>query len=114
MVSSLARNEEVEQVRRLRFASLIEATTLIALVMIAVPLKHVFGYADATRIMGPVHGAAFVGYIWFVISSVSGGGWSRREVARLVVAAFIPFGGFFNAGFLRRREDAIAAQGGRP
>ncbi len=87
----------------------IEASTLLTLLLIAVPLKHALGYSIATRIMGPIHGAAFVAYAWCVTVVASGGGeWSRRELTRLILAAFIPFGGFANAGFLRRKEGMAA------
>jgi integral membrane protein len=105
--------EDLTQIRRLRLASFVEATTLLTLLLLAVPLKHVFGYALATRIMGPVHGAAFVAYAWSVIAIVSGGGWSRREVARLGFAAVVPFGGFLNAGLLRRKQADLAARIGK-
>lgn len=101
--------EDLAQVRRLRLASFVEAGTLLLLLLVAVPLKHLFGYPMATRIMGPVHGAAFVAYAWSMIAAVSGGGWSRREIARLGFAAFIPFGGFLNAGLLRRKQAILAA-----
>ncbi len=101
--------EELAPLRRLRAASFCEATTLLVLLFVAVPLKHAFGYAPATRIMGPVHGVAFVAYVWSVIAATSAGGWSRREIARLVLAAFIPFGGFLNAGLLRRKQAMLAA-----
>ncbi|TGX53423.1 DUF3817 domain-containing protein [Sphingomonas gei] len=102
-------NADEAQIRRLRLASFAEATTLLILLGIAVPLKHALGYPAATRIMGPVHGVAFVAYAWSVIATVSGGGWSRHEVTRLIVAAFIPFGGFANAGLLRRKQVDAAA-----
>lgn len=87
MATAIA-NEDLTLIRRLRFASFVEASTLLALLLVAVPLKHVLGYAIAT---------------------VSGGGdWTRRELARLIVAAFIPFGGFANAGLLRRKQAAAA------
>ncbi|KQN07108.1 hypothetical protein ASE85_18695 [Sphingobium sp. Leaf26] len=110
MLTSVAADAELSMIRRLRLASFAEASTLLALVLVAVPLKHVLGYAIATRIMGPVHGAAFVAYIWCVVVTVSGGGdWTWREQMRLIVAAFMPFGGFANAGLLRRKEiDALA------
>lgn len=101
--------EELAQIRRLRLASFVEASTLLVLVFVAVPLKHLFDYPLAVRLMGPVHGAAFVAYAWSLITTVSGGGWSRGEIARLGLAAFIPFGGFLNAGLLRRRRAALAA-----
>jgi integral membrane protein len=105
MATSIAADEDFGQIRRLRLASFVEATTLLILLLVAVPLKHAMGYALATRIMGPVHGAAFIAYAWCVIATVSGGGnWTR-----LIVAAFIPLGGFANAGFLRRKQATVAA-----
>ena len=101
--------EEVAQLRRLRLVSFVEATTLALLLFVAVPLKHAFGWPVATRIMGPVHGIAFIAYIWSVVAMVSGGDWTGREIARLVLAALVPFGGFANAGLLRRKEAAMAA-----
>jgi hypothetical protein len=35
-------------------ASLLEGSTLLALVLVAVPLKHLAGMPQATRIMGPM------------------------------------------------------------
>jgi integral membrane protein len=101
--------EDLAPIRRLRLASFVEATTLLLLLLVAVPLKHGFGYALATRIMGPVHGAAFVAYAWSVIAAISDGSWSRREIARLSFAAFVPFGGFLNVGLLRRKQAILAA-----
>lgn len=101
---------DLVQIRRLRLVSFIEASTLLILLLIAVPLKHGFGNPLPTRIMGPVHGAAFIAYMWSTISAVSGGGWHRREIARLLVAAFVPFGGFLNAAWLRRKQADMAAR----
>ncbi len=36
--------EDLAQIRRLRLASFVEATTLLILLLVAVPLKHAFGY----------------------------------------------------------------------
>jgi hypothetical protein len=40
----------------LRQLALAEAATLLALVFVAVPLKHVAGLAEASRVFGPIHG----------------------------------------------------------
>jgi integral membrane protein len=58
------------EVRRLRYASLLEGTTLLLLLGIAVPLKHIFGWDMGVRVMGPIHGLAFVSYTWLVINAV--------------------------------------------
>lgn len=91
---------------RLRIASWAEGATLLALLGIAVPLKHFAGLPIATAVMGPVHGLAFLFYLWAVAAAVSGGGWRGSEVARLVLAAFIPFGALAVQPLLRRRLAA--------
>lgn len=45
---------------RLRIAGLFEGTTLLFLLLIAVPLKHLAGYPEIVSAAGPVHGLAFV------------------------------------------------------
>jgi integral membrane protein len=102
---------ELAQLRRLRLAALIEGTTLVVLVLIAVPAKHLFGLPVATKVMGPVHGLAFVAYTWMLLATVSGGSWRQGEILRLVIAAFVPFGALLSAGLLQRKEAVLAAAG---
>ncbi|MCV9947585.1 DUF3817 domain-containing protein [Rhizobium sp. BT-175] len=100
---------EPSQIRRLRIASLLEGTTLLALVLIAVPAKHLFGIPLATKIMGPIHGLAFVGFLWTFMATVTAGGWSRNEIIRLLIGSCTPFGAFVNSELLKRKE-AVAAE----
>ena len=93
--------------RKLRVASLLEACSLILLIFVAVPLKHLAGQPEATRLMGPVHGLAFLFYMYVVVETVSGGEWTRREITRLVLVAFIPFGGLTNLSWLERRASRV-------
>jgi len=104
------RAEALSQLRRMRVVSLIEGSTLLLLVLVAVPLKHVAGLTVATRIMGPVHGLAFLAYGWMLIRTVAGGGWSRADILRLSIAALIPFGAFINERALARRQAVLAAR----
>ena len=103
------RSLERAQLRRLRLSSWLEATSLLVLVLIAVPLKHLLGQPLAVRIVGPLHGLAFLFYVWTVIETVSGARWSNGEIARVVLAAFLPFGGFTNRPLLDRKEAALDA-----
>jgi integral membrane protein len=96
-----------QTLRQLRIAALIEGCTLALLVCIAVPLKHLGGIPAATAIMGPIHGIAFIAYLWLIFSTRRELGWSNGEILRLLVPAFIPFGTFFNVGFLRRKSAAL-------
>jgi integral membrane protein len=100
--------EELSQLRRMRAVSLLEGTTLLLLLGVAVPLKHLAGIPVATSIMGPIHGIAFVLYVWMLIQTISIGGWTRAAAARMVLAAFIPFGAFVNERALARRQASLA------
>lgn len=91
----------------MRVVSLLEGSTLVLLLLVAVPLKHLAGFPIATAIIGPIHGMAFLLYVWMLIQTVSGGGWSRAEIARMTAAAFIPFGAFVNERALARRQAAL-------
>ncbi|KVN05743.1 DUF3817 domain-containing protein [Burkholderia stagnalis] len=92
--------------RNLQYLSLLEAATLVALVCVAVPLKHLAGVPAAVSIMGPIHGVAFVTYVWAVVGTASSGLWRRAEVARLVLSALVPFAGLASAGWIARRREA--------
>jgi integral membrane protein len=98
---------EREQLRRMRWASLLEGTSLVVLLFIAVPLKRFGIYRGATAIVGLLHGLAFLFYIWMLIQTVSGGDWSRREIGRALVAAVVPFGAFINERYLARKEAEL-------
>jgi len=103
MTQDQAAQIELAQLRRLEIASCAEATTLLLLLGLAAPLKHLDGWDMGVRVMGPVHGLAFLAYIWMAVQTAAGGGWSRAEIARLFIVAFVPFGGFFNLPFLFRK-----------
>jgi integral membrane protein len=102
------RAEERDHLRRMRIVSLLEGSTLLLLVLVAVPLKHLAGIPAATAIMGPLHGLAFLVYVWMLIQTTSSGGLSRSETIALLVAAFVPFGAFVNERVLARRQAALA------
>lgn len=101
-------DDDHKQLGRMRLASILEATTLAILVFVAVPLKHAFGMPQAVSIMGPVHGLAFLFYIWMLIQSHFQIGWTGREWVRMILCAFIPLAGFVNERLLKHRQDALA------
>jgi integral membrane protein len=103
-----AKAEDIRQIRRLRLAAIVEATTLALLVFVAVPLKHVFGLPQATAIIGPIHGLAFLFYLWAVMQAAGGGGWPKAMIVRMLVFAFIPLAGFVNERLLWRQEQRLS------
>ena len=106
---STAPDDDRKQLGRMRLASISEASTLAILVFVAVPLKHAFGMPQVVSVMGPVHGVAFLIYIWMLIQSHFQFGWSGREWVRMILCAFIPLAGFVNERLLKHRQDALGA-----
>lgn len=102
---------ELAQLRRLELASLVEATTLVILIGIAVPLKHLAGHPEAVSIMGPVHGIAFCFYFWTLVQTVAGGEWRASEWLRLAITAFVPLAGYTNLALIRRKAAILQTQG---
>lgn len=78
----------------LRTAALFEGTSLIALIFIGLPFKYWFDLPILVKIIGPIHGALFVGFILTLLAHLA----KRRISARLtgigVLASLIPFGSF--------------------
>ena len=106
---------DAHPLRALRIASLTEGATLLLLLLVAVPLKRMADLPLAVSIMGPLHGAAFLVYSAMVLQALFTRLLSPTETARLMVAAFVPFGAWTVAGLLRRPRPVpvpVASKGG--
>ena len=87
-------------VGRLRIAGFAEGTTLLVLVGVAVPLKHLAGMPTAVSMLGPLHGLAFIAYFVAAMEVVGAGELARRDAWRTALVALVPFGTFANDRFL--------------
>ena len=86
-------------------AAIFEAITLLALFCVAMPLKYWVDLPQAVSFMGPLHGLAFIVFLWFVIRSWAEGLINGLGALRLFIGAFLPFGGFINERWLRRQSE---------
>ncbi|ABD54933.1 DUF3817 domain-containing protein [Jannaschia sp. CCS1] len=89
----------------LRRAAVFEGWTLIVLFGVAMPLKYGAGVEQATSVMGPIHGLAFMVFLWFVTRSWAEGIINGFGTVRLVLGAFVPGAGFINERWLRRQSE---------
>ena len=81
----------------------LEGISLLALLGVAMPLKYLAGMALATRVLGLLHGLAFLAYVVCLLDALATRQWSRRTVALGVLAALLPAGTFLFVSHLRRR-----------
>jgi len=81
---------------RLRLLGILEGVSLLILLFIAVPLKYFAGYSNLVKMLGPIHGALF---LLFVFNSVSVGIQERwkfwKTTWKVVISCLIPFGTFY-------------------
>ncbi|MFA7522248.1 MAG: DUF3817 domain-containing protein [Halothiobacillaceae bacterium] len=96
--------------RHLALMTLLEGGSLIALVLIAVPLKHLGDWPLGVSVIGPIHGALFLWTMAVLILVLARKQLSLGAGAVVAVAALIPFGGLASHRIVRRpaekREDA--------
>ncbi|MEQ9230317.1 MAG: DUF3817 domain-containing protein [Cyclobacteriaceae bacterium] len=80
---------------KLRVWGFLEGGSLIALVLVAMPLKYFWGIPEAVKYVGAAHGAFFVFYcIWLLVTSLELK-WPIGTIAQAFVAAMIPGGTFW-------------------
>lgn len=100
--SDIEQQRERSEISRLRLFALAEGTSFLALVGIAVPLKHLGDMPELVRVLGPIHGALFVLYSTAVLLAARALRWKARDTALALIAGILPAGTFFWEARLRR------------
>ncbi|MEM7486654.1 MAG: DUF3817 domain-containing protein [Bacteroidota bacterium] len=81
---------------RLRLLAFLEGTSLIILVFVSMPLKHIYGITAISSVLGPIHGLLF---LLFVVNTISVGteyNWKFKTITwKVLIACIIPFGTFY-------------------
>lgn len=89
--------------RHLSLMTLVEGSSLIALVLIAVPLKRLADLPIAVSIVGPIHGALFLWAMGVLVLAVLRGHLPILKGLGVFVAALIPFGGLWSHKMIDRQ-----------
>jgi len=81
---------------RLRIIGFLEGVSLLVLLFIATPLKHYYNNPTLVKILGPIHGALFLLYIFNTISVGTDQQWKFTDTTwKVLSACLIPFGTFY-------------------
>jgi integral membrane protein len=87
----------------LRFMALLEGSSLLLLLFVAMPLKYQFGYPEAVRFVGAAHGGLFLGFNAVLFYHVFKGHLSEVKGFVGFLASLLPFGTFvYKAKVLNR------------
>lgn len=92
--------------KNLRIMSLLEGTSLLLLLFIAVPLKRLLDMPEAVSIIGPIHGILFILFNLLLLIMVIK---SQLKISHAIIgfiASLIPFGSYvFKAKILSKYSD---------
>lgn len=77
-----------------RMFGFVEALSLLVLLFVAMPLKHIYGKPEMVKIVGMTHGMLFVGYVLFAYIVSQEYKWKFSKFIFTCVIASIPFGPF--------------------
>lgn len=87
------KNYFTTSIGRLRLFAFLESISLIVLVFVALPMKHLFHIPMLVKVMGPVHGSLFLLFVFNALNVGIEQKWKFKEVTwKLLLACFIPFG----------------------
>ncbi len=78
----------------LKLIALLEGTSLLALVGVAVPLKYLAEMPEWVTIIGPIHGVLFLLFFFSLLISFARGKIGLVKTVVGFIASFIPFGTF--------------------
>jgi integral membrane protein len=93
---------------------MLEGSSFVLLLFIAMPLKYLAGRPEMVRVVGMAHGLLFVAFVFAVLQVAFEHRWPIRRALAALAASVLPFGPFIlDARLLRgleeRRETGTAA-----
>lgn len=81
---------------RLRIIAFLEGVSLLVLVFVAVPMKYAFKNAIGSEVVGPIHGALFLLFVFSALSVGVEQKWQFRTTTwKVLLACVVPFGTFY-------------------
>ena len=81
---------------RLRILAFLEGISLLVLVFITVPMKYFFHNPAGSKMIGPIHGALFLLFLFNTLSVGVEQNWKFKTTTwKVILACFIPFGTFY-------------------
>jgi integral membrane protein len=85
---------------------MLEGSSFLLLLGVAMPLKYFGGVPVAVQIAGWVHGLLFIAFCMVLLETQQTLRWPKRWTAMVLIAALLPFGPFVIDRRLRERSKS--------
>jgi integral membrane protein len=103
-----------DPITRLRIVGFLEGVSYLLLLLVAMPLKYVWGQPEMVSAVGMAHGVLFLAFCAAVAHAAVAGRWSARRVIGALAAAVVPAGTFVLDARLRQEQRATTATQAAP
>jgi integral membrane protein len=88
---------------RYRTMAYIVGTGLLILVVVGIPLQYGAGVDGVVKVIGPIHGFAYLVYLFFALDLWRRERWSLTRIVAMVAAGFVPGLAFYVERQMTRR-----------
>ncbi|HMR75495.1 MAG TPA: DUF3817 domain-containing protein [Polyangiaceae bacterium] len=93
-----------------RIVALLEGTSYLVLLLVAMPLKYLLDMPLAVRIVGSLHGFLFVVFVLLLLRLATEHGWPLLRSVGALVASVVPGGTFYFDRTLQAELAKLAAE----
>jgi integral membrane protein len=98
----------VKALHHLRLVALLEGSSFLVLLFVAMPLKYLADQPLAVRMVGSLHGLLFLIFLAALYRAGSVRRWPLRRSAHAFIASIVPFGTFVFDRSLQREIEGVA------
>lgn len=92
----------LNSIERLRFISIIEGLSFLALLCVAMPVKYILGEPTLVRYVGMVHGLLFILFVAALLESSKRYEWSLKFSLLCFACSIVPFAPFWLENRLKK------------
>lgn len=97
---------KIRVIKQLRWIGITEGVSFMVLLLIAMPIKYIYGNPLPVKYTGWAHGGLFVLYIYAVLQATWVLKWEFSKMTKFVVASFIPLATFFLDANLKKEQNS--------
>lgn len=103
-------NKKERTLRDLRWIGIAEGTSFLVLLLIAMPLKYVYGNPLPVKYTGWAHGILFIAYVLAVLRAAYILKWNYKRIGLFLAASLLPLAPFILEGNLRKEQESYRTE----
>jgi integral membrane protein len=108
VIATIKNKMNLKPIQYLRKTGIAEGVSFLVLLLIAMPLKYIWGWPLAVKYVGWAHGALFMGYVTLAYYAKETYNWPFIKFIKAFIAAWLPLGTFVFDRELKKEEETIS------